>query len=77
MTNLNAASIDDIVAIGVEPGIARALAFWRPYRGWDDLLSLGEIDDLGLLRKSGVQIIPPNDADWAAPKAFGLSSSAR
>uniref|UniRef100_B0SXR1 Uncharacterized protein n=1 Tax=Caulobacter sp. (strain K31) TaxID=366602 RepID=B0SXR1_CAUSK len=76
MTNLNAASIDDIVAIGVEPALARTLAFWRPYRGWDDLLSLGEIDDqvLGLLRDSGVKIVPPNDAHWAAPKAFGLSA---
>jgi DNA uptake protein ComE-like DNA-binding protein len=78
MTNLNAASVEDIVAVGVDPDLARTLTFWRPYRAWDDLLGFTEVDDLTLhrLRGAGFEITPPNDADWAPPKAFDLSRSA-
>jgi DNA uptake protein ComE-like DNA-binding protein len=78
MLNLNSASIEDIAAAGIAPNVARAVAFWGPFRTWEDLLWINEIDDAVLtrLRARGFEIKPPVDRDLPAPKPFRLSASA-
>ena len=74
MSNLNNASIEEIAAAGITPRVARAVAFWGPFRTWEDLLWIDEVDDLVLtrLRTRGFEITPSADRDRAIPKAFQL-----
>ena len=76
MTDLNRASPEEIAAAGVSPTLARAIALWRPYRSWDELLLVSDIDEpvLERLQDVGFRIVPPDDATWAAPKPFRLSA---
>ena len=76
MTDLNRASPEEIAAAGVSPTLARAIALWRPYRSWDELLLVSDIDEpvLERLQDVGFRIVPPDDAAWAAPKPFRLSA---
>jgi DNA uptake protein ComE-like DNA-binding protein len=77
MSDLNTASPADIAAAGVSPTLARAIALWQPYRCWDDLLLVSDMDERAIdqLRTSGFEIIEPNHAAWAAPKPFKLSAA--
>jgi DNA uptake protein ComE-like DNA-binding protein len=78
MSNLNSASIEDIAAAGIAPNVARAVAFWGPFRTWEDLLWIDEVDDTVLtrLRTRGFDIMPPVDRDRPLPKPFKLSAVA-
>ena len=75
MTDLNSASLADISAAGFDPVLARELRFWRPYRSWDQLLLLADIDDAALdrLKNQGFEITAPDDASLSPPKPFKLS----
>jgi len=77
MTNLNTASLEEIVAAGIDRAAARAMAFWGPFRSWEDLLWISEIDDgvLARLRTVGFEIGGVADQGWPAPKAFRVSSA--
>lgn len=77
MSDLNTASPTDIAAAGVSSALARAIALWQPYRCWDDLLLVSEIDEIVIdqLRQGGFEIGKPNDAAWAVPKPFKLSAA--
>ena len=57
--------------------LARAIALWQPYRCWDDLLLVSEIDEIVIdqLRQGGFEIGKPNDAAWVVPKPFKLSAA--
>jgi hypothetical protein len=79
MTDLNCASFTDITAAGVEPGLARDVEFWRPYRSWDDPMLLATLDDgaVAQLQNHGFKVGAPNDSAWAGPKSFKLSSETR
>ena len=46
MSDLNTASPTEIAAAGVSSALARAIALWQPYRCWDDLLLVSEIDQI-------------------------------
>ena len=54
MTDLNCASFDDIAQAGIGVDIARELVFWRPFRAWEDLLWLSDVDD-GVRTQGGSQ----------------------
>lgn len=77
MSDLNTASPADIAAVGVSATLARAIALWQPYRCWDDLLLVSDIDERAIeqLRNGGFEIIEPDHAAWAAPKPFKLSAA--
>jgi hypothetical protein len=76
MTNLNSASVEEIVTAGIDPAAARAMTLWRPFRSWDDLLWVSEIDDSAVarLKTVGFEIQGPADHAWPAPKPFRVSS---
>jgi DNA uptake protein ComE-like DNA-binding protein len=78
MTNLNTASVEEIVAAGITPAAARAMALWGPFRSWEDLLWISEVDDgvMARLKTLGFKIEGPADHDWPAPKPFQVSSAA-
>ena len=77
MTDLNCASFDDIAQAGIGVDIARELVFWRPFRAWEDLLWLSDVDDgvLAQLQSRGFRIGATRDAQWAPPKPLRLSSA--
>jgi len=77
MSDLNTASPADIAATGVSAPLARAIALWQPYRCWDDLLLVCDMDEgaIAQLRTGGFEIIEPSIAAWAAPKPFKLSAA--
>jgi DNA uptake protein ComE-like DNA-binding protein len=78
MIDLNRASYVEIAAAGVGPVLARAIALWQPYRCWDDLLLVGEVDDVAIEKlQQGFEILPTDDGGWAAPKPFKLSAGSR
>jgi hypothetical protein len=76
MTDLNSASPEEIAAAGISPTLARAIALWRPYRSWDELLLVSDIDEpvVECLQEVGFQIVPPDETTWSTPKPFKLSS---
>ena len=77
MSDLNTASPADIAASGLSLTLARAIALWQPYRSWDDLLLVSDIDEPAIeqLQRGGFEIVQANDAGWAAPKPFKLSAA--
>jgi len=77
MSDLNTASPADIAAAGVNDTLARAIALWQPYRCWDDLLLVSDMEEGAIeqLKTGGFEIIEPNHAAWAAPKPFKLSAA--
>jgi len=77
MTDLNRASPVEIEAAGVNPVLARAIALWQPYRCWEDLLLVSEIDEtaIEILRREGFEIVAPDETAWATPKPFKLSAA--
>ncbi|WP_395443840.1 hypothetical protein [Caulobacter sp. UC70_42] len=76
MPDLNSASPHDIADAGLDPLLARTIAFWRPYRCWDDLLRISELDETAIerLRTRGFEIIAPDTSAWSEPKRFRLSN---
>ena len=76
MSNLNSASLEDLTAAGIAPSVARAVAFWGPFRAWEDLLWIDEVDDAVLirLRTRGFEIKAPLDRDRPVPRPFQLSA---
>lgn len=79
MIDLNRATHVQIAAAGVSPPLARAIALWQPYRSWDDLLLISDIDDavIETLQREGFEILPADDGGWAAPRRFELSVGSR
>lgn len=77
MSDLNRASLEDITATGIEAHIARQLMFWGPFRAWEDLLWLSDVDDetLERLKARGFELRTGFDHDWAPPKRFELSQA--
>jgi hypothetical protein len=77
MSNLNSASVEEIVMTGIDPVAARAMALWRPFRSWEDLLWISEVDDdvVARLKTVGFEIKGPTDQAWPAPKPFQVSST--
>ncbi len=77
MINRNSASLHEIVAAGVDPVAPRAMALWGPFRSWEDLLWIGEVDDatMASVRSSGFEIEGTTNHNWPAPKAFQVSAS--
>lgn len=75
MTDLNSASLNVIAAAGLDLSAARAVQFWRPFRNWEQLLSVDEIDDVALerLKRHGFEIHASEDAARSAPRTFELS----
>jgi hypothetical protein len=76
MTDLNSASPEEIAAAGLPSTLARAIVIWRPYRSWDELLLVSDIDEpvVERLRDVGFHIVPPDESTWEAPKPFKLSA---
>ena len=79
MIDLNRATPVELEAAGVSPVLARAIALWQPYRSWDDLLLVSDVDDAAIaaLQSEGFEIVPADDGGWAAPKPFKLSAGSR
>ena len=77
VTDLNRASFDDIAQAGIGADITRELVFWGPFRAWEDLLWLSDVDDglLAQLQSRGFRIGATRDAQWAPPKPLRLSSA--
>jgi hypothetical protein len=78
MSDLNRATFDDITDAGVTATVARQMVFWGPFRAWEDLLWLADVDDdtLDRLRARGFELHTGLDRDWAAPKSFEVTQDA-
>jgi DNA uptake protein ComE-like DNA-binding protein len=79
MIDLNRATPVELEAAGVSPALARVIALWQPYRSWDDLLLVSDVDDAAIatLQNEGFEIVPADDGGWAPPKPFKLSAGSR
>jgi hypothetical protein len=78
MSDLNRASLEEITDAGIAVDVARQLLFWGPFRVWEDLLWISDVneDTVGQLQARGFEIQASCDRDWAAPKRFALSQVA-
>jgi len=77
VSDLNTASPTEIAAAGISPALAHAITLLQPYRSWDDVLLIADMDEATVkqLQGSGFQIVPADEAAWAAPKPFQLSAT--